>query len=236
MGAVSLMRTALHMAERSLYQRCVRQRGTATRSRRPSGVPCKSSCRRDDAPARSDCVTMHELRRISGAISICRNLSIARSRPSEWQVAVLRAVIGIAADLLFVDVAKFRHCSLVRPQALGGDRLRRSVTLQGLLHETQRRSLVAGLRHVAFQHFPLMIDCTPKVGHLAIDPDVHLVEVPVPVPKTTHPAHALPPDVGREQRSEPVPPEPHCLMAKVDTALETEGPPHSAAIAEIART
>jgi len=46
--------------------------------------------------------------------------------------------------------------------------------------------------------------------------------VPAPVPKTTHSQHALPPDVGREHRPEPIPPEPNRLVAQVVTALEEQ--------------
>ena len=56
--------------------------------------------------------------------------------------------------------------------------------------------------------------------HLAVDLYVDLIEMPPPVPKALHPANPLAPDIGGEQRPEPVPPQPDRFMADVDTALE----------------
>ena len=67
-----------------------------------------------------------------------------------------------------------------------------------------------------------MIDRSPEVDHLTIELHVHLVEMPLPVSKPSHPAHSLPPNVSCEQRPEPVPPVPHRLMADVDPALEQQ--------------
>jgi hypothetical protein len=39
-----------------------------------------------------------------------------------------------------------------------------------------------------------------------------------------HPAHPLAADVTRKQRAEPVPPQPHRLVAEVDPALMLDGP------------
>lgn len=56
---------------------------------------------------------------------------------------------------------------------------------------------------------------------LAIDPHEHIVQVPpperiAPVLDSPHP------DLGRERWTEPIPPEPHRLVADVDTALEQQ--------------
>ncbi len=93
------------------------------------------------------------------------------------------------------------------------------MTLQRLLHEAQGSSLVPGLRDVALEDLALLVDGAPEVNHLAVQPDVHLVEVPAPLAKTAHPVHPLPAYVGGEHRTEPVPPVAHGLMADVDAAL-----------------
>ena len=67
-----------------------------------------------------------------------------------------------------------------------------------------------------------MIDGAPQIMHLAVDLYVDLVEVPAPVSNALHPADPLPTDVPCEHRAEPVPPEAHCLMAKIDAALEQQ--------------
>src|SRR5215217_6881088 len=88
-----------------------------------------------------------------------------------------------------------------------------------LLHELQRRNLVALLTDEALEYFAFMIDGTPQVAHLAIHLHVHLVEMPPPLAEAAHAAHPLPTDVACEQRAEPVPPVPHRLMTDVDATL-----------------
>jgi len=46
--------------------------------------------------------------------------------------------------------------------------------------------------------------------------------MPPPLPKAPHPADPLASDVGREQRAEAVPPQPHCLVADVDAPFEQQ--------------
>lgn len=96
------------------------------------------------------------------------------------------------------------------------------MALQRLLHETQRRGFVPLLRDVTLEHLAFVIDGTPEIMHLTIYPDVHLVEVPLPVPEAAHPPHPLAANISRKQWPEPVPPEPHCFMTNVDPALEQQ--------------
>jgi hypothetical protein len=46
--------------------------------------------------------------------------------------------------------------------------------------------------------------------------------MPLPLPKSAHPADPLPANVGGKHRTEPSPPEPHRLMTDVDAALEQQ--------------
>ena len=88
-----------------------------------------------------------------------------------------------------------------------------------LLHEGEGRSLVRGLLGKGFQHLGLVVDGAPEVVHLADDLHVDLVEMPPPMSEGPHPLDPLPADLGGEHRAEPVPPEPHRLVADVDAAL-----------------
>ncbi len=54
---------------------------------------------------------------------------------------------------------------------------------------------------------------------LAIDLYVDLINVPAPVAEAAHPAHPLAAYVRGEYRAEAIPPQPHCLMAEVYSAL-----------------
>src|SRR3954453_5645921 len=93
------------------------------------------------------------------------------------------------------------------------------MALERLLHELERCGLVPVLRHEALEDLAFVIDRTPQVAHLTVHLHVHLIEVPAPLPEPTHAAHPLPPNVTCKQRTEPVPPVAHCLMADVDAAL-----------------
>lgn len=66
-----------------------------------------------------------------------------------------------------------------------------------------------------------MIDSTPKVKHLAIDPDKHLVHMPSPLRIASMLDPTLP-DLGCDHRSEPIPPEPYLFVASVDAAIEQD--------------
>ena len=94
--------------------------------------------------------------------------------------------------------------------------------LQRLLHEAQRRGLVARPSDVAFQYLTLVIDSAPEIVGLAVYLHKHLIEVPTPMTKPAHRAHPLATNVGGEHRAESVPPEADRLMAKIDAALEQQ--------------
>ena len=67
-----------------------------------------------------------------------------------------------------------------------------------------------------------MVDRAPEIHHLAVELHVHLVEVPAPLAKPTHPRHPLAPDVACQHRTKSVPPVPNGLVAYVDAALEQQ--------------
>ncbi len=67
-----------------------------------------------------------------------------------------------------------------------------------------------------------MIDGAPEVVHLAVNPDIHLVQLPSPMPEAAHPAHALSTNVGCEYWAIAIPPIAHCFIADIDPALEQQ--------------
>src|SRR6478735_451191 len=93
------------------------------------------------------------------------------------------------------------------------------MALERLLHEGQGCCLVPRPGDVALEDLALLVDCSPQVDHLAVQLHVHLVEMPAPLAKASHPAHPLPANVGREQWPKPVPPVAHGLVADVDAPL-----------------
>ena len=64
-----------------------------------------------------------------------------------------------------------------------------------------------------------MINGTPEVTRLAVDPHKHLIEMPAPVRirMMLNPAF---PDLRSKHRPKPVPPEPHRLVADIDATFE----------------
>ena len=96
------------------------------------------------------------------------------------------------------------------------------MTLQRLLHEGQRCVLVPRPGDVALEDFAIVIDRAPEVDHLAIELHVHFIKMPSPLSNIPHPVHAPATDLTGKERAEPVPPQAHCLMAKVVAALEQQ--------------
>ena len=79
-----------------------------------------------------------------------------------------------------------------------------------------------------------MVDSPPRVVRLAIDLYEHLVQMPLPLRPGAQPLGTFLADLRSENQAEPVPPEPHRLVADVDAALvqkilyvpPREGEPH----------
>ncbi len=64
-----------------------------------------------------------------------------------------------------------------------------------------------------------MVDSAPEIVLHAVDLHENLVEVPASMPEIPHRLDPTPAYLGRENRPEPVPPEPHRFMRDVDAAL-----------------
>ena len=94
--------------------------------------------------------------------------------------------------------------------------------LQRFFHERERSLFIASFRDEALEDLAFVVDGAPQVMHLAVDLHVHLIKVPSPLTNAAHGTDPLPSYVAREQWTEPVPPEAHCLMAKVDAAFEQQ--------------
>ena len=93
------------------------------------------------------------------------------------------------------------------------------MSLERLLHELKRRSLVPLPGDEALEDLAFLVDSAPQIAHLAIHLHVDLVEVPAPVTEAAHVADPLTADVCCEQRTKPVPPEADSFVADIDTAL-----------------
>ena len=117
---------------------------------------------------------------------------------SERQVAVLHPVVLPSAHFTAVEIAQLAHCGRVGPESLGHDGTRLAVPLQGILQKLQSRCFIALFRHKGFEDLALVINRTPQIIPLAVDPDEHFIEVLSPVMKPTHSRDTLPPAISRE--------------------------------------
>jgi hypothetical protein len=137
----------------------------------------------------------------------CLHSAKPQHRPlssSERQVAVLHPVVLPSAHLAAVEIAQLAHRGRVGSEPVGDYGPRSAVAFQGFPQKFQSRRFVPGLCDERFQYLALVINRTPQIMPLAVDPDEHLVEVPLPVAKPPHPFHLLASDVAGEQGPEPV--------------------------------
>lgn len=128
----------------------------------------------------------------------------------------------MAPNFPAVEITQVTHRRGVRTQPVSHYRLGLAVTLQRFLHKCQCRSFIAALGDEGLEDFTLVIDRAPQVVRLAVDLYVHLIKMPLPMPKNAYLADALAANIRREQRAKSVPPQPNRLMAKVDSAFEQQ--------------
>ena len=86
----------------------------------------------------------------------------------EWQVAVLDPVVGPASDLALLVVPQLVHRGAVGAKAIGGDRFRRTVAFERLLHEGEGGCFVALFGDKAFENLAFLVDRAPQVPYSAI--------------------------------------------------------------------
>jgi hypothetical protein len=152
----------------------------------------------------------------------CLHSAKPQHRPlssSERQVAVLHPVVLPSAHLAAVEIAQLAHRGRVGSEPVGDYGPRSAVAFQSFLQKLQSRWFIALFRHKGFQDLTLVINRAPQIMSLAVDPDEHLVEVPAPVMKPTHPFHLLASDVGREHWSEAVPCVDGSLLQEVEQII-----------------
>ncbi len=145
----------------------------------------------------------------------------AEHRPlpsSEWQVCILSSIVEPASRLLAKSGTNLLQRSAVASELVGHDRLGFPVLTHCILEKFQSGLRVTGSGDEAFEHLALVIDGASQGVHPAVELHQHLVEMPSPAARS-HALDPTSPDLGSKCRAEPVPPEPHGLMADIATAL-----------------
>lgn len=132
---------------------------------------------------------------------------------------ILGPIVEPPPHLAVIAAAQVLERSTVGPQAIGDDGLGSAMPLHGFLEEFQCGLAIPRLGHEAFKDLTLMINRPTEVMRHPVDLYVDLVQVPSPLLGRAHPLDPLAPDMGSKHLTEPVPPEPHGLMADLDAAF-----------------
>ena len=132
---------------------------------------------------------------------------------------IFRPVVLPPPHLLAVEIAQLSHRGRVGSKPVCDDRLGAAVAFERLLHKGESCGFVSCFGDVALKDLTLMVDRAPQIAHLSVHLHVHLIKMPLPLSKASHPVYPGPANVTREQRAEPVPPESHCLVADVDSSF-----------------
>jgi hypothetical protein len=140
----------------------------------------------------------------SGALEI---LHLALSS-SGWLMRVLRSMVAPSAALMAFCDSEITGCGRVRAQVIRDEFIwNKSVFLQKLVHQSQRRILVPPALDQHVEHFAFGVDGPPQIDHAAIDLQIDFVEMP----GRMGPGPALA-QVGCNTRPEMVHPAPNGLL------------------------
>ena len=137
---------------------------------------------------------------------------------SERLVRVLGPVVEPTTAGPGGRIADHSHRSPVGRKPVRDDRSWPAITLHRAFQKPECGPAIPPFRGKNLKHFTFVVNGAPQIAGLPVDPHEHLIKVPAPVriPMTMNPT---PPDLGCKQRTEPVPPVPHGLVADVDATL-----------------
>ena len=115
-------------------------------------------------------------------------------------------------------IADHSHRSPVGRKPVRDDRSRPAITLHRAFQKPECGPAIPPFHCKNVKHFTFVVNRAPQIAGLPVDPHEHLIKVPAPVriPMTMNPTLA---DLRAKQRTKPVPPVPHGLVADVDATL-----------------
>ena len=132
---------------------------------------------------------------------------------------VFSAVVTPTARLAIISAAEILPRCAIGTHAVIDDVVGAAMALERFLEESQRSATVAYLCHKAFQNLAFMSDRAPKTVLLALYLLEDFVEMPLVQNARSHAVDRAPTDLGGKYRPQPVPPEPHGLLADLDAAF-----------------
>jgi hypothetical protein len=119
---------------------------------------------------------------------------------SERLVRIFGPIVGPAAARLTVHDTDGSHCCAVRTQPVSHDAPWSAIALHRPFQEIQGGPAIPALRREYFEYLSFVIDRTPEIMRLAVDPDEHLIQVPTPSRKRPM-VNASFPDLRGEHRT-----------------------------------
>ena len=149
------------------------------------------------------------------------DVSEPRHRPfpsSERLVRVLGPVVEPTTAGPGVRITNHRQRHPIGPKPVRDDRSRPAIAFHRAPRKLKRSPAIPPFRGQDLEHFSFVVNRAPQIAALPVDPHEHLIKVPASdrIPMMMNPALA---DLRSKQRTEPVPPVAHGLVADVDAGL-----------------
>jgi hypothetical protein len=137
----------------------------------------------------------------------------------EWLVWVLGPIIEPSPTFLAVRNTYDLHRSAIGAKPVRHDGPWPTIALHRMLDKFHCSPAIPPFRRENLEHLTLVIDSSPQVMRLAIDPHEHFVRVPLPL-RIAPVLDTTLANLGSKHWTESIRPEPYRLMADVDAALE----------------
>ncbi len=160
--------------------------------------------------------------RFEGDLTVSGMLRIENGGSVSGKLCYGRLEVTVGGEFLqSFDVPELRHRGSVGSETVRHDCLWSTMTFLRALQALERSPAIPALCRENLEHLAFVINSPPQVVRFATNPDEHLIEVPAPLRKRPM-MNALFPDRSREHGTEAVPPEPHRLVADIDTSFEQQ--------------
>ena len=144
---------------------------------------------------------------------------------ARWTAANGGPAVYAYADNYLIDL---KHAVIMDVEATTCVRQAEVTAAKTMIERTANRlevtpsRLAADTGYGSAEMLAFMVDGAPEIAEPAVDFYERLVQMPPPTRVVAHMRRPPPADLGGEHRAKPVPPEPHGLMADVDSALRQE--------------
>lgn len=137
----------------------------------------------------------------------------------ERLVRLFSSIVQPPPGYLTCLVAGLFHCCSAGAKTIRHNFHRITASLHRLLQKFKHSLAISLLCDVGLKDFTLMIDGSPKIMNLAINPNEKLIQMPPPLWQVFHRLGPLLSDFSGEFRPEPIPPSTNCFVADINGAF-----------------